>query len=206
MSRPRFRSAALSLIALVVALAAAPTANAGTLVASAGSCETSDASNPFTPWLDYMDYVEQPGGTFEAGAPGWNLGSASVVNGNEPYYVHDAGDSKSLAIPGGQTVTSSTMCVGINEPTLRFFARSSGGNLLSKLLVDVQFEDALGNVLTLPIGTHPRGPWSPTLTMPVVANLLPLLSGDKTPVRFRFTALGSADWQLDDVYVDPRRQ
>ena len=38
--------------------------------------------------------------------------------------------------------------------------------------------------------------------MLVVANLLPLLPGEHTPVAFRFTALGG-DWSIDDVYVDP---
>jgi hypothetical protein len=41
--------------------------------------------------------------------------------------------------------------------------------------------------------------------MPLVVNLLPLLPGEQTPVRFRFTPQGSANWQIDDVYVDPRQ-
>ena len=35
-------------------------------------------------------------------------------------------------------------------------------------------------------------------------SLLPLLPGDRTPVAFQFTPL-LGDWQIDDVYVDPRR-
>jgi len=37
-----------------------------------------------------------------------------------------------------------------------------------------------------------------------VPMLLPLLPGDKTPVRFSFTPLLGA-WTVDDVYVDPWR-
>jgi hypothetical protein len=199
---PRFTAA---LVALLAVLVAAPAANAGPLVASAGSCSAGDPSQPFLPWLDPMDYVQQPGGTFEAAPEGWSLGTASVVDGNEPYYAAGSG-SRSLSIPAGSSVTTSTMCVGLNEPTLRFFARSSGGSPLSTLRVDVQFEDALGNVQTVPIGVHVRGGWTPTLTMPILVNLLPLLPGDQTPVRFRFVPQGSASWQIDDVYVDPRRQ
>jgi hypothetical protein len=44
--------------------------------------------------------------------------------------------------------------------------------------------------------------WQPTLPFPVVANLLPLLPGQMTPVAFRFTARGGA-WRIDDVYIDP---
>ena len=38
----------------------------------------------------------------------------------------------------------------------------------------------------------------------MVANLLPLLPPDMTAVRFIFTPLLGGDWQIDDVYVDPR--
>jgi hypothetical protein len=34
--------------------------------------------------------------------------------------------------------------------------------------------------------------------------LLPLLPGEHTPIQLRFTAIGTADWVIDDVYVDPR--
>jgi hypothetical protein len=40
--------------------------------------------------------------------------------------------------------------------------------------------------------------------MPIVANLLPLLPNQMTPVQFRFTPLGTATWSVDDVYVDPK--
>jgi hypothetical protein len=113
-----------------------------------------------------------------------------------------------MKIPAGRSVTSGSICVGLEHPTLRFFARSSGGSLLSlvsTLTVEVQFEDALGNVQSLPIGAVlPNGSWQPTLPFPVVANLLPLLPGEHTAVRFRFTAVGGSNWQIDDVYVDPR--
>jgi hypothetical protein len=59
-------------------------------------------------------------------------------------------------------------------------------------------------VAELPIGTVlPNTQWQPSLPLPIVANLLPLLPGDMTPVQFRFTPVGSASWSIDDVYVDP---
>ena len=54
------------------------------------------------------------------------------------------------------------------------------------------------------VGTvTPTVSWQPTLPMTVVANLLPLLPGEKTPVRFRCTPLLGGDWSIDDVQVDP---
>lgn len=196
----------ITLVAFLVALTAVPAAQAGPLVASADGCEPAPLEQPFTPWLDPATYVLTSDGGFENGASGWSLAGASVVEGNEPYYVHGAGESKSLSIPSGASATSDTMCVGLEEPTLRLFMRSSSASLLSKLKVEVLFEDATGAVRSLPIGA-PSAPlstsWTPHVPMVIGANLLPLI-GDKTPVKFRFTAQGSANWLIDDVYVDPR--
>ncbi len=153
-----------------------------------------------------MDYVLLPDGTFEGKAKDWSLDEASIVSGNEPFYVHGAGESNSFSIRSGASVTSATMCVGLEEPTLRLFVRSATGSLLSRLKVEVLFEDALGHVQAAPIGSVSAltsTSWTPTVPMAIGVNLLPLI-GDKTPVRFRFSAHGSADWRIDDVYVDPR--
>jgi hypothetical protein len=200
-------------LALVAALAtmalAAPSANAGLLVQTADDCPAQTTAKVFLPWLDPMDYTLVPGGTFEGDLDGWSLDGASVVSGNEPWYVHGDGETRSLRIPAGKSATTDTICVGIEHPTMRFFARSSGGSLLgslvSTLTVEVLFEDAGGNVRSLPVGVVlPGSRWNPTLPYPVLANLLPLLPGEQTPVRFRFRAVGGSTWQIDDVYVDPR--
>jgi hypothetical protein len=152
-----------------------------------------------------MRYTLSPGGTFEAGGPGWDVtGNGSVVNGNESFRVHGAGDARSLRIPAGSSAESPAMCVGLGHPTMRFFARRTGGTLLSTLRVDVLVEDNLGLISSLPIGVVLGGSqWAPSLPLPVVANLLPLLPGSRTPVAFRFTPMLGGTWDVDDVYVDP---
>jgi hypothetical protein len=187
---------------------AAPSAQGGVLVKSATDCDAQTMEQPFKRWLDPMSYVLVPNGTIESGTDEWSLSGGYATSGNEPWQVHGAGESSSMKIPSGRSVTSGSICVGLEHPTMRFFAKSSGGGLLgvaSTLLVEVQFEDSLGNVQSLPIGAVlPNGSWQPTLPFPVVANLLPLLPGEHTAVRFRFTAVGGSNWQIDDVYVDPR--
>jgi hypothetical protein len=188
---------------------AAPSAHAGVIVSSATDCEAQSVDKEFLPWLDPMDYTVVPNGTLEGGSAGWTLSGASVVDGNEPWAINAPGDSKSLRIPPGASATTDSICVGLLHPTLRFFAKSGGGSLLgsvaSALSVEVLFEDAAGNVRSLPIGVvAPGSRWSPTLPYPVVANLLPLLPDERTAVRFRFRAIGGATWQIDDVFVDPR--
>lgn len=203
MPRAPRRSFYVSLL-VALGLAAVPAAaNAGALVESATECSDASASQVFLPWLDPANYVLAPGGDFESGS-GWNSDGATVVSGNEPWNVVGANDHKSLRIAAGDTATSPSMCVGVEHPTLRFFARSSGTGLLSSMRVEVLYENNLGHVETLPIGlVLPEGSWSPTAPMSVLANLLPLLPGERTAVAFRFVPQGSGSWQVDDVHVDP---
>jgi hypothetical protein len=192
----------------VIAFAAvmAPAANAGLLVKSVQDCDTAQFSKPFSQFGDNFDYVPVPGGSFEPGAPAWAMtGGARVVAGNESYYVRSAGDSKSLYLPQGATATSPAMCVGLEDPTVRWLAKSSGSllGLTGATTVEVLFENSLGQVLALPVGAGLlSSKWQPSIPGVVTASLLPLLPGDKTAVAFRFRAV-TGNWNVDDAYVDP---
>ena len=194
----------VSALAAAIALGAAPAAHAGLLVTTASDCPAEVLTQPFLPWADPASYVPAPDGGFEAGAADWTLSDAAISADNEPFYVRDSGDGSSLELAPGGSATSPTMCVGIEHPTLRFFVRAQG-SAAGTLRVDVRYQDALGGSHWLTIGWVLGGAeWSPTPVMPVVANLLALLPGERTPVAFRFTAEGAdAGWQIDDVYVDP---
>jgi hypothetical protein len=195
--------------AAIAAFAAAPTAQAGLLVASAPSCNAVTLEQPFKRWLDPLSYSLVPDGGLERGGAGWSLsGGAKVVSGNETFYVHGAGESKSLSLPKGSSATTPVMCAGLDKPIMRFFSKSSGGLLsLSTLSVEVLFETAAGRVASLPVGVAlPNTKWQPSLPLPVLASLLPLLSGEQTPIAFRFRPLGGATWTIDDVYLDPARR
>ncbi|MDX6670588.1 MAG: hypothetical protein QOI91_951 [Solirubrobacteraceae bacterium] len=200
-----FRPALIA--AAVVTLVPAGAAHAGVLVNTVGPCADRQMERPFLPWADPFEYVLVQGGTFEGGATSWALaGAAATVAGNESYYVHAAGEGRSLRLPAGSSATSPSTCVGLEHPTLRLFVRNAGATL-STLKVEVRFEDSGGVVRTLPIGVIAAGrAWQPSLPLPVVANLLPLLPGQHTAVQFRLTPQGGGgDWGIDDVYVDPRR-
>lgn len=204
--RPSLRLGATALLAGAAFALSTASASAGALVASAPSCDEQSLAKTFLPWLDVADYTPLPGGDFETGGEGWSFaGGAAIAAGNSPYQV-GGGGSSSLSVPAGGSATSATICVGIEHPTIRFFAkRTSGGTLsLASLRVDVLFEDATGSVVSLPVGSVlSTGSWQPTLPMAIVANLLPLLPNEATPVAFRFAAQGNASWSVDDVWVDP---
>jgi hypothetical protein len=209
MKRLRLKTRAITIAAAALTLVAvtAPTANAGLLVSTASDCDAQQLSKPFAPWADFANYTPVDGGSFEAGTPVWSLtGGAKVVSGNESFSVRSKSDSRSLSLPQGSTATSRSICVGLGEPTLRWFQRQSGGllgSLTSAMTVEVLFESSLGQTLALPIGVGAlNSGWAPSLPAVVTANLLPLLPGEKTAVAFRFRAL-TGNWAIDDVYVDP---
>jgi hypothetical protein len=200
------RRAVLAAVAAVAATGAlASPASAGILTASATSCDDGALTQPFAAWGDRASYKLVGGGSFDPDATGWTLrGKARVVSGNEPWKVTNPADSRSLVLPAGSSATTPAVCVGLAEPTLRFFAKKNRG-LLSTLAVSVWVKTSLGLEVPLPIGVVlGNGQWRPTHPMLIVANLLPLLPGDRTPVAFTFTPL-LGEWQIDDVYVDPRR-
>jgi hypothetical protein len=185
--------------ALASAALAAP-AHAGLLTTSAVDCNDGALTQPFAHYGDTAEYKTV--GTFEDGTAGWTLtGGAKVVAGNETAHVNDAADSHSLSLPVGSTATTPPVCVGLAEPTLRFFAKRDSG-LLSSVVVSVQVQTSLGIWVPLPLGVDLGGAWHPSGKMLILANLLPLLPPDRTAVRFTFAPL-LGSYQIDDVFVDP---
>jgi hypothetical protein len=192
---------AIAAAGVIVALAIPASASAGILVVDGQNCDTQQFAQPFLPWADLATYTLSPGGSFEPRSPKWTLDGATVVGGNEPFNVTSGGDRRSLSIPDGASATSRAICVGIEHPDLRFFARASSP--AAQLNVEVLFEDALGDVQSRPIGTLSGNTgWALTPPYAVVANLLPLLPGSHTAIAFRFSASGG-DFAIDDLYVDP---
>jgi hypothetical protein len=123
-----------------------------------------------------------------------------VADGNEPFLA----GGQSLTLPAGSSATTAPMCIGVEHPTVRLFARNTG-DPTSLLSVSVVFRDVLGLKRTVPVGLVAAGDeWAPTPVTPVVVNLLSLL-GDQD-VAFRFAPAGGGEWSIDDVYVDPYKK
>jgi hypothetical protein len=195
--------AAIAATAMTGAFAAP--ASAGILTASERDCGDETLTQPFARFGDRANYKLVAGGDFEAPG-GWTLlGRAKIVDGNEPWKVGGASHKRSLVLPAGSSAISPVSCVGLAEPTLRFFAKKNRAPLLgvSTLSVSVYVKTSLGLTVPVPVGVVlGNGEWKPTPPMLIVANLLPLLPGDRTPVAFQFTPV-LGDWQIDDLYVDP---
>jgi hypothetical protein len=189
---------------LIASVALLPLLGAATARADEASrCTGRVIEQPFTAWNDPADYFLAPDGDFSGGGSGWDLAGAEVVADNEPFWVHGGDTPAAVRVADGASLTSPPICVGVDDPTMRFFARSAGGPS-GTLDVDVLYTDADGMPRELTIGTvvaDEAAEWTPVAPLPITANTYEM------SVAFRFTARGpGSEWLVDDVYVDPYRK
>jgi hypothetical protein len=192
-------------VAAMALLAPAGTANAGLLAKSAGPCPSYPMSPVFSRWLDPMQYTLAPGGAFESSSGLTFTGGARIVAGNESSYVHSSADRNSVLIPQGGTVTTGPICIGIDKPTVRFFAKRPSFALLPLMTVEGVYTTPSGGTASLPLVGVPLAGGSWSLQLPFISASALLELGDTTMMRFRLRAVTGA-WQVDDLYVDPMRR
>jgi len=188
--------------AVTAALAFGVTGGQAGLITGLLSCPGVTYSQPFTNWGDNNNYFLAKGGSFE-GTNSWSLaGGARVVSGNEPFYLNSSGDSRSLMLPAGSSATSPAMCLAALSPHMRLVGMASDG---SGVHVDVYASGVLG-LVRLPVAADIdlSSSWDASGDVSLLLlNVLAVTNLGKTSVAFRFTPIGSATGQIDDVYVDP---
>jgi hypothetical protein len=194
------------LVVLATAIATALTfgtarGHAG-LIGSLLGCPGVTYTQPFTAWGDSNSYFLATGGSFE-GTNSWSLsGGAQVVAGNEPFYLNSKTDSHSLLLPPGSSATTPAMCLAVLSPHMRLVGKASDG---SAVHVDVYATGLLG-LVRLPVSANIdlSSQWGPSGDVSLLLqNVLAVTNLGKTNIYFRFSPIGSASVQLDDVYVDP---
>jgi hypothetical protein len=160
----------------------------------------------FSAFHDNKPYVLTQNGGFENGDSGWTLsGGASVVEGNETFALGGASDHQSLSLPAGSSATSPANCVSNHDGIVRAFARTTGDSS-ARLKVEVLYLDGKGKKQSRVAGKLRAGDaWQPTKRLAVA---LGRAKGhgkmSVSHVSFRFTPVGAGDWQIDDLYLDPR--
>jgi hypothetical protein len=160
----------------------------------------------FSAFHDNKSYVLTQNGGFEDADAGWNLaGGASVVEGNETFAIGGPADHQSLSLPAGSSATSPANCVSNHDGIFRGFARTTGDSS-ARLKVEVLYLDGKGKKHSRVAGKLRAGEaWQPTKRLAVA---LGRAKGHGkmsiSHVSFRFTPVGAGDWQVDDLYLDPR--
>ena len=195
---PNKRAVALAASCAALLVTAAPAA------ADTTTCAIPASTPVLSAFGDQANYTLLPGGSFEGGAPGWSLTSASVVTGNEAWNVGGSTDSSSLNIQPAGNASSPSVCGNSLFPSFRFFAKSTPGAPSSQLHVGVQWSTQWGMSGYRELGTLNSGDyssWQLTPSLPL-GSLVP--AGLTLNVRFVFTADGNGGaWNVDDIYVDP---
>jgi hypothetical protein len=186
---------------------------AGPGVAQA-ACPTAPVSKAFAPFGDTADYSLAPGGSFEGATSSWSLGGNTVKTGNEKFFAAGSSDSQSLAIRPGSAVVSPRFCIDESHPTMRLFARKTGGN--GTLKVQIIYTDLAGITGQVSAGSLVQGgpaangdyaDWSPSPILKL-GTVVPLASSatGEMHVQLRIAANRDAgDWAIDDVFIDPYR-
>lgn len=183
----------LAALALVLALPAR---------ASADGCPVQPTAQRFARWGDPGHYAAVPDSGFETGGM-WTLaGGATVVDGNEPYYIGSPTDTHSLSLPTGAWAASAPMCLWIGSPTLRLMVRNQG-DPTARLAVGAILTDALGVRRRVILAWLPGWDrWAPSPPIPLVVNTFAAFAPEQ--VSFVFApADDRGRWTIDDVYVDP---
>lgn len=192
----------LAAVASGICVLAALTLGTGTAQAGLLGCKYAAASQPFVQWGDAASYVPVPGGSFESAA-GWTLsGGAKIVSGNEPFYLGSSSDSHSLVLPPGSSALTPAVCLQLLTPSIRFVGSASDGSgvavtLYTKTLLGLA---QLPTGASMDLGTS----WDASAVQPfLLQNVLGLLNLSTANIYFRFTPVGGATVQMDDLYLDP---
>jgi hypothetical protein len=201
----RFRYAA---ILAAAACFAAP-------AAAQAACDPLPTTQAFAAFGDASDYFLAENGGFESGSAGWQLTNASVVSGNESYFLGGRGDTHSLSIaPGGRAV-SNPICVDTTRTGYRFFAQQAKSVAAPNLKVSLRWVGPDGVARYVRVDTlaganysawTPSRFWAPQLAAQLFQRL-GLTPESTATVRLVFDVdnVAGPAWRIDDLYIDPFR-
>jgi len=181
-------------IAALVGIAALAT------TASAQAGCVSGAKQTFAQFGDANWYSLIPDGGFEGTKGAWTASSgASIVSGNETYFLNKSADAYSMRLSQAASVVSPGFCIQSNTPLVRYVAKTSSGST-AVLRTDAILSNGLAVTVSRMSGTST---WRPTPQIQLWVNYLAALAPSGTAtINLRITA-ETGTWQIDDVYLDP---
>jgi len=197
LTRKTLAGAAALLIAL--ALSASP-ALAGTSPSETALCPGQLFSQPFLALGDLNSYTLVSGSEFNDPPEGWELkGGAKVVSATHP----DGSAGYALDLPSGAVAVSAPVCVTLQYPSARLYAKTLEGK--AGVAVAVSYPETKSEAKPRQVGEtkNTQGAWEASEAFSVLAQL-----GGKAEetreVRFVLTAGGNSTSTLVyGLYVDP---
>jgi hypothetical protein len=187
--------------ALITAPLALSTTPAIASTTSGSACPGQAFSQPFAAWGDSNYYTLAPGGDF-ASTSGWKFsGGAEVVKTTRP----DGTTGTVLNLPSKAQATSAPMCVTLEYQTARVFVRDVKGSEGVAVSLSYAGTSTANNPKYTGTVNGKAGSWAPSEAFKTQPEIAGAKEGPRE-VRFVFVAGGSSsDFQLFDLYVDPRR-
>jgi hypothetical protein len=208
LSRRVFRAGLVMSLTLIAAFASTSPAMADdglvadTTAASQQECQAPVFSQPFSDLKDNRSYVLAPGGDFSnPNGAGWQFfGGAHIVTDTTP----DDTTGGSLYMPSGSTAVSPVMCVDMTYPTARLWAHTLGGD--GDVTFSVSYAGSKSELRPQDVA-HVKGDrnrWRLSGDVHIKPELAGKVEGWRR-VAFVLSAGGkTGEFQLDDIYVDPR--
>jgi hypothetical protein len=167
-------------------------------VAAGSPCPDRVFSTVFNAFNDRALYTLAPDGDFEAGASGWGLDGASVVDRSSSILLGAALGGKSLSLSAGGVAVSPKICVERGFPSFRFVTQSADRG---DLRVEVLYRD--GKRAKKAGRVRARADWRVSRKVSLAQGRFHVKRGESAAVQLRFTASGGSV-RVDNVYIDPR--
>jgi hypothetical protein len=198
-------------VVLVAALATVAFGGSAAPAQAAPSSCSFNYEQPFYGWSDQEWYGLAPGANFPTSRTpsGWSLSKAVVVSGGNPHRPWSS--DYSLSLPAGASATTPAFCVDQASPYSRMFAYTTTPNpaVADGLKVEIIYTDAVTRkTVTKQVATlNQQSGWNPTGAFPLVGGSVSPKwdSSGRSTVKYKFTAINSTAWRIDDLFIDPKR-
>lgn len=174
--------------------------------AVSGDCPAPDLSQTFRRWGDYAWYYPLENGDFES-FNGWSASSgASIVRGNERFYVNpESANRNSVRLASGSSVTTTFDCVPA-ALHFRFFFKAPTDDYNSRLTVRVESRDPeTGEYCWIYWYWEARNRGSDWILAEAMPMPHQVGSTATQSVKMTITVSNGSAWQLDDLTMDPWR-
>lgn len=168
--------------------------------AAHGACDE-PLDTVFAAYGDSALYALAPDGGFETGATGWTLTGDATVVADDANHLNRGPDAHALQLGPGAVAVSPAFCITKDFRTARMFTRLASDGRANRTLV-AEVVSARGTKYMGRVA--PSATWQPTAPLRMGVGMLGLRRGEHAMVQIRLSVVGNAQWQVDDLYIDPR--